>query len=286
MNLRVSAVQYPLKTLASFQEFSEIVVHYVKTAKEFASEVVLFPEFLTTQFLSFRELMQNNSIDQLPGYTKRYVELFSLLAKEYNLHIIAGTHVTKRDEKLYNTAYLFYPDGTYQTQDKIHITPTEKHDWNIQAGESFSLFHIKEIPVAILTCYDMEFPELARIAREQGAEIFFCPSCTDDRHGFYRVRYSSHARAIENQVYIVGTGTIGSLPTVDYMRANIGQASILSPNDIGFPPGGVIDEGIMNQDMMITGDLNMEVLRKSRTNGSVSTWQDRRKEFYKREGKK
>ena len=71
----------------------------------------------------------------------------------------------------------------------------------------------------MLTCYDIEFPEIVRMAKAKGADVIFCPSCTDDRHGFHRVRYTSHARAIENQVYVVTTGTVGSLQTVDFMRA-------------------------------------------------------------------
>ena len=88
----------------------------------------------------------------------------------------------------------------------------------------------------MLTCYDIEFPEIVRMAKAKGADVIFCPSCTDDRHGFHRVRYTSHARAIENQIYVVLTGTVGSPPTVDLMRANFGQAAIITPNDIPFPP--------------------------------------------------
>jgi len=54
----------------------------------------------------------------------------------------------------------------------------------------------------ILICYDIEFPEVARVLAEAGAEILFVPSCTDGREGFCRVRYCAQARAIENQVYV------------------------------------------------------------------------------------
>ena len=67
--------------------------------------------------------------------------------------------------------------------------------------------------IAILICYDVEFPEVARVMAEAGAEILFVPSCTDGREGFCRVRYCAQARAIENQVYVAMTGTVGNLPT-------------------------------------------------------------------------
>jgi len=45
----------------------------------------------------------------------------------------------------------------------------------------------------MLTCYDIEFPEIVRMAKAKGADVIFCPSCTDDRHGFHRINYTSHA---------------------------------------------------------------------------------------------
>ena len=38
--------------------------------------------------------------------------------------------------------------------------------------------------IAILVCYDVEFPEAARVLAEAGAQIIFVPSCTDERQGF------------------------------------------------------------------------------------------------------
>ena len=132
----------------------------------------------------------------------------------------------------------------------------------------------------MLTCYDIEFPEIVRMAKAKGADVIFCPSCTDDRHGFHRVRYTSHARAIENQIYVVLTGTVGSLPTVDLMRANFGQAAIITPNDIPFPPQGLLAEGELNNDMIITADLDLDLLYQVREKGSVTTWRDRRTDLY------
>ncbi|KAA2281357.1 acyltransferase, partial [Clostridioides difficile] len=105
------------------------------------------------------------------------------------------------------------PDGRIARQDKIHITPTEVQEWNMAPGDGLEVFDTDKGRIAMLTCYDIEFPEIVRMAKAKGADVIFCPSCTDDRHGFYRVRYTSHARAVENQVYVVLTGTVGNLPT-------------------------------------------------------------------------
>ncbi|WP_066305372.1 carbon-nitrogen hydrolase family protein [Bacillus sp. FJAT-29814] len=281
MKLRVSAVQYHLHTIKSFEEFAAQCEHYIKTAEEFGAEFVLFPEFFTTQLLSIGNGQgQSLTINDLPSFTEQYKELFTKFAKETNMHIIAGTHVIEKDGKLYNTAHLFYPDGRIGEQAKLHITPTEVKEWNMAPGDSFQIFETEKGKIALLTCYDIEFPEIVRMAKAKGADVIFCPSCTDDRHGFHRVRYTSHARAIENQVYVVLTGTVGALPTVDFMRANFGQAVVITPNDIPFPPQGIQVQGEINDDMVVTADLDLELLYEVRERGSVTTWRDRRTDLY------
>lgn len=97
MQLRVSAVQYDLRTIHSFKEFADQVEHYIKTAEEFGTDFVLFPEFFTTQLMSIGNAEgQVLSIDELPDYTEQYLELFKGLAASTGMHIIGGTHVIKK----------------------------------------------------------------------------------------------------------------------------------------------------------------------------------------------
>ncbi|PLS05425.1 carbon-nitrogen hydrolase family protein [Neobacillus cucumis] len=281
MQLRVSAVQYHLHTIHSFKDFADQVEHYIKAAEEFGTDFIIFPEFFTTQLMSIGNANgEVLTIQELPDFTEQYRSLFISLAKTYKMHIIGGTHVIRKSDQLYNVAHLFYPDGRVAEQAKLHITPTEVNEWNMSAGDSLEVFKTDKGTIAMLTCYDIEFPEIVRMAKAKGADVIFCPSCTDDRHGFHRVRYTSHARAIENQVYVVTTGTVGSLPSVDFMRANFGQAAVITPNDIPFPPQGIMVEGEINQDMIVTADLNLNLLYQVREKGSVTTWRDRRTDLY------
>jgi len=266
--------------IRSFDEFAQQCEHYVKTAQEYEVDFVLFPELFTTQLLSIgNDKVEPLDITALPAFTAQYKTLFTTLAQKTNTHIVGGTHIIEREGHLYNVAHLFYPDGKIEEQAKLHITPFEIEGWNMAAGEQLHVFDTEKGKIAILTCYDIEFPEIVRIAKAKGADVIFCPSCTDDRHGFHRVRYTSHARAIENQVYVVLTGTVGSI-SVDLMRANFGQAAIISPNDIPFPPKGLLAEGELNHDMLVTADLDLNLLYEVREKGSVTTWRDRRTDLY------
>lgn len=279
--MRVSAVQFQLRDCTSLSQFDEQVTHYVRNASEYDAKFVLFPEFVTTPLLAIGDLTgRGNPVGELTSYTSHYIALFSGLAQQYGMYIIGGTHVTKHGNRIRNTAFLFAPDGTYKTQDKLHITPTEKSEWCVEEGDGVAVFETPYGTIGLLTCYDIEFPEIVRMVRAKGADVIFCPSCTDDRHGFYRVRYCCHARAVENQIYIVTTGTVGSLQRVDFMRANYGQAAVITPNDIPFPPRGILCEGEINADMLITADLDLSLLEEVRSAGSVTTWRDRRTDLY------
>ena len=110
-------------------------------------------------------------------------------------------------------------------------------------GHGFYCYHTDYGKIAILVCYDVEFPEAARVLSEAGAEILFVPSCTDERQAFCRVRYCSQARAIENQIYVALSCTVGNLPEVPYMATNYGQAAILTPSDYFFARDGIAAEG-------------------------------------------
>ncbi|WP_042161849.1 carbon-nitrogen hydrolase family protein [Paenibacillus gorillae] len=282
MKYRVASVQYQLADISSFEQFAEQVTHYVRNASEYGTQFLLFPEFLTTQLLSIGdEDGQALPVGRLPEFTDRYELLFQSLASEYNMYIVGGTHVVEAGEgRWQNTAHLFHPSGKIDRQPKIHLTPTEVSEWNMTPGDGLQVFETEFGTIGMLTCYDIEFPEIVRMARAKGADVIFCPSCTDDRHGFYRVRYCCHARAVENQIYIVTTGTVGALRKVDFMRANFGQAAIIAPNDIPFPPAGILSEGIINDDMLVVADLDLQLLEDVRAGGSVTTWRDRRTDLY------
>ncbi len=80
------------------------------------------------------------SINELPEFTDEYIGLFTSLAKQHDVHIIGGTHIIRRGDRLLNNAYLFYPDGTWDEQNKLHITPTEVKEWNMEKGDGLKVF--------------------------------------------------------------------------------------------------------------------------------------------------
>lgn len=275
--IRIAASQYRFQAIASFDAFASRVETHVAAASEFGAKLLVLPEYLTFELLT---IPGAGRLETLPGATQAYEELFGALSERHGIAVVAGTHLVSDGNGLRNTAHLFLPDGRIERQAKLHLTPCEVSPWRLTPGETLRVFDLGFARAAIPVCYDVEFPELGRQARARGADLLLVPSCTDDAHGMARVRTCASARAIENQIYVAVSMTTGSLPNVPLMRANHGQAALLSPCDYPFPPGGVLAEGIVNDDQVVVADLDMGALARARDGGSVRTWQDRRPDLY------
>lgn len=279
--VRICVVQYAMKPIDSFDDFAQQVEYYVDVAADFGCDFAVFPELLTTQLMSYlNEKRPDHAVRQLAKYTEQYIELFTGLARTYNVNIVGGSHFVEEDREIYNVAYLFRRDGTIEKQYKIHATPNERRWWGIAEGDRVKVFDTDCGRVAIQICYDIEFPELARLATEKGANIIFVPFCTDDRQGYLRVRYCAQARAVENQVYTVIAGTVGNLSQVENMDIQYAQSGIFSPSDFAFARDGIVGECNPNVETVVVGDVDLETLRRSRNSGSVRHLRDRRRDLY------
>ena len=279
--VRVCAVQYQMRVVNDFDAFAAQVEYFLDATSEYKCDFVLFPEIFTTQILSFvKAPTQADAVRKLSEFTPRYLELFTRLAVKYNVNIIGGSHFTVEENTLYNIAYLFRRDGTLGKQYKLHITPSERHWWGVKGGDKVEVFDTDKGKIAIQICYDIEFPEITRIAVERGAQIIFVPFCTDERYAYLRVRYCAQARCIENHVYVAIAGSVGNLPNVESLGLHYAQSGIFTPSDIPFKRDAIAAECTPNIETVIFEDLDLELLKKHRQTGSVLNWKDRRTDLF------
>src|SRR5690554_7113777 len=62
----------------------------------------------------------------------------------------------------------------------------------------------------------------------------------------FRSRHCAQARAIENECYVVITGSVGNLPKVENLDVQYAQSSVFSPSDFAFPHDAVMAETTPN----------------------------------------
>ena len=280
--VRFAAVQYQMRAIQSFEEFEKQCHFFVDTAADHKTDFLVFPELFTTQLLSLSDVKRpSQAARKLAEHTERYLELFSGMAIRYHINIVGGSNFAVEDGKLYNVSYLFRRDGSIGKQYKIHVTPAEWRWWGVVGGDRVEVFDTDCGKVAILICYDVEFPELARIAAKKGAQVLFVPFNTDERFGYLRVRHCALARCIENHMYAVLAGCIGNLPQVANADIHYAQSGIFTPADFPFSRDGVAAECTPNVETLVVQDLDIELLRRHRYKGTTQNWRDRREDLYK-----
>ena len=280
-SVRASIVQWQMRSNDTFEEWLTQVEYFVDSMADYNADFILFPEFFNAPLMSLGDQAnQYEAIRFLAGFAEKTIEAISGFAVSYNINIIAGSIPELDGETLYNNAYLCRRDGSVEVQPKIHITPHERRDWIIEGGNTLSAFDTDAGRIGILICYDVEFPELGRVLREQGIDILFVPFWTDTKNGFLRVQRCAQARAIENEIYVVIGGSVGNLPQVHNVDIQYAQSAVYSPSDFAFPHDAIIAESTPNTEMALIADLNLDLLSDVRDKGSVTNGKDRRTDLY------
>jgi len=279
--IRVCVVQYQMRRIDGFDDFAHQCEFFLDTASDYKCDFVLFPELFTTQLLScVRARQPGQAARQLADFTSQYLEFFAEMAIKYNLNVIGGSQFVIEHDTLYNISYLFGRDGTIGKQYKIHITPSERKWWGVTPGDTVEIFETDCGTIAIQVCYDIEFPELTRIASAKGAQMIFVPFNTDTRHGYLRVRNCAMARCVENHLFVAISGCTGNLPFVENADIHYAQSGIFTPADAEFARDAIAAECNPNVETVIIHDLDFEQLRRHRESGSVQNWHDRRRDLY------
>lgn len=279
---RIGCVQWEMRPLKSVEELIQQVEFFVDALSDYQCDLALLPEFFNAPLMGLIEDSNSfESIKGLAGYSEEIVEEISRLAVSYNINIIAGSMPVVEQNELFNVSYLCRRDGTLEAQYKIHPTPYEKRAWVMQGGDKLKVFDTDFGKIGILICYDVEFPELARIQAEEGMQLLFVPFWTDTKNAYLRVRCCAHARAIENECYVIISGSVGNLPKVEGADIQYAQSAVLSPSDFSFPHDAIMAESTPNTEMTIIVDLDLEKLVKLKNEGSVRNYLDRRRDLYK-----
>jgi predicted amidohydrolase/GNAT superfamily N-acetyltransferase len=280
--VRVGAVQWQMRPLLSLDELVQQVEYFVDAVAGYQADVVLFPEFFNFPLMAqFSQDNPTEAVRRLAEYTEPLRRHMVDLALAYNVNIIAGSMPEYQDHALYNVSYLCRRDGTWDRQYKLHVTPDEDGYWGLKGGGELRVFDLDTCKIGVLICYDVEFPELPRLLADQGMQILFVPFWTDTKNAYLRVRRCAQARAIENECYVVMTGSVGNLPKVEHMDIQYSQAAIFTPSDFAFPHDAIAAEATPNTEMTLIADLDLDNLKELRMHGSVRNFRDRRLDLYR-----
>lgn len=166
---------------------------------------IVLPELWTTGY----QLEDLGELAEEEG--KETIAFLQQLARTHRIHMVAGSIATKKDGGIYNTALVIDAQGKLvYTYDKVHLVPMLNEPAYMQGGSvPPALFELDGVKMAVLICYDLRFPELARRLALEGAEVLFIVAEWPLARAMHW-KALQQARAIENQFYLLSCNSVGS----------------------------------------------------------------------------
>ena len=265
--MKIAAAAYTMEVLTSWEAYAEKLERWVAEA---GADLLVFPEYGSMELATItgRAGELESSIDAVTELMPEVCALHARLAAEYGCHILSASAPERMGETTVNRARLFAPSGDTAVCDKQIMTRFERETWGISPGDPLVVLDTALGRLAVLICYDAEFPLLGRAVVEAGADILLVPSCTDTHHGWNRVRIGAMARALENQCITVQAPTVGDCPWSPAVDENFGAAGIYGPPDVGFAADGVIAQGALDQPGWVRADVDVSAIARVRAEGA------------------
>lgn len=280
-NIRLGLVQWQMRLFDDMDAFYQQIEFFVNALAGYQSDFAVFPELFNSPLLAaYNDLSTRDAMRKLAEKTNEIKKYLSEMAIAKNINIIAGSMPLLKKDQLYNVSYLLHRNGNIDEYRKIHITPYERDYYGIVGGNKLPIFNTDCGRVGILICYDVEFPELARLLAQKGMKILFVPYLTDTQNAFTRVSNCAAARAIENECYVAITGSVGNLPGVNNMDIQFGKSMVFTPSEFAFPSNGIKGEATPNTEMTLIVDVDLNPLKDLHHFGSVQNIVDRRTDLY------
>ena len=191
-------------------------------AAEAEASLIVLPELALTGYYLKADALRALAVPREGSWSAPLREK----AKEHHLLIAVG-YPELAAPSMFNSCLLIGSDG------RIIGNARKRYLWGREKrlflpGDSFDVFETELGKLSVLLCYDMEYPEPARIAALKGADMILCPAAWS-RKAAHRWRVETAANALFNLVYVAGS---------NFLDENCcGNARIVGPD------GAVIAEG-------------------------------------------
>lgn len=201
-------------------------------------DLLILPEMSFTGF--------SMNVEKTKECNSETIEKISDLAKKF--HTAIGFGWVKDSGKKSENHYTVIDSKGKVIFDYVKIHPFSFSGENIkfQGGEEIKFFQFDNIIFSSFICYDLRFPEIFQIASKKAHVILVPANWPEKRREHWNCLLQ--ARAIENQVYIIGVNCVGEIGGMTYS----GDSCVINPN-------GEILLRLSEQEGMLEYDLSDDV---------------------------
>jgi len=183
-------------------------------------DVLLFPELFDGGYAALQRGARPHSIRD------DFLQSFRIASRRFSFCCIAGSTYLADNKGYTNTSLSFRRGRCIHRYDKIHLFVPAGDRKFFRPGTRAGTFPIysrsMRLRAGVIICYDLRFPELTRTMALQGLQVLFVParwpSARDDAW-----QTLLKARAIENQVFVVGCNAAGSEGGYSYAFDPLGR---------------------------------------------------------------
>lgn len=147
----------------------------------------------------------------------------SALAERHGTTVVYGYPEADGDRR-FNSALAIGPSGQQANHRKLRLAAGQEREL-FEGGESHTWFEVAGWRVALLICYDVEFPEAVRACAVSGADLILVPTALMARWAFV-ARHLVPTRAFENGVFVAYANYSGHCNGVSYL----GESCIIGPD--------------------------------------------------------
>ena len=241
----------------------------VRTAARQGAHIICLPELFASRYFAQTEDTRHFDLaEEIPGpSTERYAGL----AAELGVVIVVPIFERRAAGLYHNSAVVIDVNGDLLgVYRKMHIPddPQYFEKFYFTPGDlGYRVFTTRSARIGVLICWDQWYPEAARLAALQGAEVIFYPSAIGwlpseretiglAQHDAWRTVQRSHA--IANGVYVATVNRVGLEGSPDSGLNFWGQSFVCDPQ------GRMLAEASHNAEEVVVVRCSSAVLEEQR----------------------
>jgi predicted amidohydrolase len=237
----------------------ERALEAIRYAVDAGAQLVVFGEMYLSGYRTDEWLSKWATVISPPD---RHVQLLLDVAREHRVHVIMGmaSFGAHMPGDVYNTALLVGPSGLVGVYRKTHVAAFPYSEGIsmercfYSPGRELPVFDTPLGRIGIHICYDISFPEVARVQALQGADFLVNVAAT--AAGFEDMwEHTVFARAIENASWYVLCSVVGN------QRGD----RLFGGSRIVDPAGRLVAAGKFDEADVVIADIDLSRTREVRS---------------------
>lgn len=215
MTYRVAACQID-PTIGEVERNLERIRTAVAEAAAAGARLAVLPEAAITGY-AFDSL--DEALPVARHATAVGPERLAAIAAEHDMTIVCGTLDAEGDE-VYNAAHLVTAAGRHLVYRKMHLPFLGIDRFATPGPEPPFVVEVDGVRIGILICYDLRFPEAARVCALEGADLICLPTNWPVGVEFHPDLFAP-ARAAENHCYLLAADRVGTERGTTFMGRSV-----------------------------------------------------------------